>query len=224
MIRLRILTLTALVMTALALSAQQVYLNIGGGFSSTLKDNRCVGAFKAGVAYELEFNQHWAFAPGLLFYGKGWKEKDRTVPFLTPDGQPEFDEDGNQRMGVMSRSVSANYLEIPLLMKCYIRTGNEPSRYLIAALGPYVAYGLNGKIKTKGDTSRPGSEKLYYESKTFSTEGYHRFDLGLQAMIGYQCTRNLTIGIEADLGLLHVNTTGMRTVSGLISLSYRLGR
>lgn len=222
--RLRLFTLAAVLTGAATLSAQQFYLNIGGGLSSERRDNRCVGAFKAGVAYEYEFNQHWTFSPALLFCGKGWKEKDREVPFLTPDGKPEYDEQGNQRMSVMSRSVSANYLEIPLMVRCYLRTGNEPDRYLILGMGPYVACGLNGKIKTKGDTSRPGSEKIYYDTPTFRTEGYHRFDMGLQAMLGYQCTRHLTIGIEAELGLLRVNSSGARTEAGLISLSYRLGR
>jgi hypothetical protein len=107
------------------------------------------------------------------------------------------------------------------MLSYYLRTAE--SQYVVFSAGPYVAYGVAGKVETKGDTSREGSEKMYYESPTFDQPDVHRFDAGLQAMVGYQFPSSLTLGIEADFGLTKFNATG-RNVSGLISLSYRFGK
>ena len=219
----RILTALVLLLAACCTAAAQTFqVKMGGGVATHYADSRVIGAFKAGMAYEYEFNQRWTFSPGLMIYGKGWKTPDQTVPFLTPDGQPEYDEEGNQRMGVMSRSTSANYLEVPLLMSYYLRT--DESRYVVFSAGPYVACGLTGKVTTKGDTSREGSEKMYYEGKTFKEPGARRFDAGLQCMVGYQFASSLIVGIETDLGFLKTHRDGERNVSAIISLSYRLGK
>ena len=213
-----LLLLLALLCAAPA-AAQHFQIKAGGGFARHYSDSRIVGAFKAGVGFEYEFNQRWTFNPSLCLYGKGWKYPDEIVPFLTPDGQPEYDEQGNQRMGVMSRSTTANYIELPLVFNYYQRVGE--GRYVVLAAGPYVAYGISGKSVTKGDTSRPGSEKMYYEGKAFKEPGVKRFDAGLQVMVGYQFASSLIVGLETDLGVLKYNAAGDRNVSGIVSLSYR---
>ena len=215
----------SLLLLALALlcvaptTAQHFQIKAGGGFARHYKDSRIVGAFKAGVGFEYEFNQRWTFNPALCLYGKGWKYPDQTVPFLTPDGQPEYDEQGNQRMSVMSRTTTANYIEVPLVFNYYQRVGE--GRYVVLAAGPYVAYGISGKSVTKGDTSRPGSEKMYYEGKAFKEPGVKRFDAGLQVMLGYQFASSLIVGLETDLGVLPYNAAADRNISGIVSLSYR---
>ena len=216
------LLLALALLSAAPAAAQHFQIKAGGGFARHYKDSRIVGAFKAGIGFEYEFNQRWTFNPALCLYGKGWKYPDQTVPFLTPDGQPEYDEQGNQRMGVMSRTTTANYIELPLVFNYYQRVGE--GRYVVLAAGPYLAYGISGKSVTKGDTSRPGSEKMYYEGKTFKEPAARRFDAGLQCMVGYQFASSLIVGIETDLGFLKTRRDGGRNVSAIISLSYRLGK
>ena len=131
----------------------------------------------------------------------------------------EYDEQGNQRMSVMSRTTTANYIEVPLVFNYYQRVGE--GRYVVLAAGPYVAYGISGKSVTKGDTSRPGSEKMYYEGKAFKEPGVKRFDAGLQVMLGYQFASSLIVGLETDLGVLPYNAAADRNISGIVSLSYR---
>lgn len=200
--------------------AQSFHFKFGGGLSSHYGSAQAVGAFKLGVGYEWELDQHWAITPMLEFYGKGWKNPNETVFKLDEYGEQLKDDDGNPLTGIMSRSATQDYMEIPILVTYYWRTGE--ARYVVLSAGPYVAYGVGGKQKTKGDTEKPGAERYYYEKKTFSEPNTHRFDCGVQAMVGYQFASGITVGIEADFGLAKFNVAGDRNVSGLITIGYKL--
>lgn len=216
-----LILLLSLLLLPLAGQAQNLQFKFGGGLSSHYGKAEAVGAFKIGVGYELELSQHWTFTPGLAVYGKGWKDPNATVFVYDDEGNQLFDEEtGEPLTGIMSRSATKNYLELPLLVSYYLRTGE--SRYVIFSAGPYVAYGVSGKQKTKGDTERPGAERFYYEKKTFKEAGTHRFDCGLQAMVGYQFPMGITLGLEGDFGLTKFNAQGNRNLSGLISIAYTL--
>lgn len=216
------LIILLLAFTAFTASAQNVQFKLGGGFSSHFDgSSEVVGAFKIGVGYEWEFNQHWTFTPVLSVYGKGWKDPNQRVFVYDDAGNQRFDElTGQPLTSIRNRTTTANYVEIPLLFSYYLRTGE--SRYVVFSAGPYVACGVSGKQKTKGDGEKQGSEKLYYEEKTFNEVGVHRFDAGIQTMVGYAFPSGFTLGLEADFGLAKFNTSGDRNVSALISLGYKL--
>ncbi len=214
---LRRLLLTA-VMVATGAEAQHLQLKIGGGFAAQYGDARAVGAYKIGVGYEYEFDQHWTFAPSLLFYGKGWRTPDTFVADLDGNGRPQYDDNGNLLTSRCRTTTAADYVEIPLLFSYYHRVGEH--RYLVISAGPYAALGVAGTMKTKGDATHPGSEKIYYDAKTFDSDGARRFDAGMQAFLGYQFPTSLTLGIEADFGMLRFCNGGGRNVSALIGLSY----
>lgn len=207
---------------SLCAKAQNWVFHVGGGLATQTSHHRAVGAFKVGVSYEHEFNGMWSIAPGVQFYAKGRKDKDKTVPIMGDDGQQLVDDNGNLVYGLMGRSTAANYLQLPVMVNYYLRTA--PSRYVVLSAGPYVACGVAGKVKTKGDAAREGAEKLYYEGKTFDEPGTHRFDAGVRAMVGYHLASGLIVGVEADFGLTHFDTHGRRNMSALINLSYRLNR
>ncbi len=206
-----------------AAGAQHLFFKIGGGLASQYTDSRSVGAFKIGAGYEHEFGQRLTLSPALYFYGKGWKSPDQTVFIFDDEGNQLFDEATGQPLtGIKGRSATANYLTLPVLLNYYLRTGE--SRYVVFSAGPYVALGLAGKTQTKGDAERPGSQKLYYESQTFSQPGARRFDAGLQASVGYQFAGGITVALEADFGLTKFSPAGGRNISGLATLSYTFGR
>ena len=213
------LFLLALMVTA---SAQTLQLKAGGGFASQFTDSKVVGAFKIGVGLEYEFDQHWAINPSLNLQGKGWKNKDVFVNDLDENGVPKEDDNGNPIMSRMGRTTTANYLELPVLMNYYIRTGE--SQYIVIGAGPYIACGLWGKEETKGDGTKQGAEKLYYDEDTFEKSGAHRFDAGIQAALGYQFSVGVTLGVEADFGLAKFSSAGGRNVSGLVFLTYNFGK
>lgn len=203
---------------ALPAAAQNLTLKVGGGLASHYKDSRPVGAFKLGLGYEFELDQHWTVEPSLVFYGKGWKEPDEQVAIRGDEGEQIYDEEGNPLVGVRSTSATANYIELPVVVHYYIRTNDN--QYVNLYTGPYVACGVSGKIKTRGDADRPGSEKLYYDAKTFSLDGVRRFDAGWQVGAGYQFSRNFTLSLEGDFSLSRFRSGGDRNVAGLIALTY----
>ena len=205
-----------------AASAQTLQLKAGGGFASQYTDSKVVGAFKIGVGFEYEFDQHWAINPSLNLMGKGWKDKDTFVNDLDENGVPKMDDEGNPIMSRMARSTTANYLELPVLMNYYIRTGE--SQYVVIGAGPYIACGLWGKEETKGDGREQGARKLYYDQDTFDKPGTHRFDAGIQTALGYQFSVGITLGVEADFGLTKFASKGGKNVSGLDFLTYNFGK
>ena len=203
---------------AFTASAQTYQVKVGGGFASQYTDKKVVGAFKLGVGYEYEFNQNWTINPALALSGKGWKDKDTFVNDLDAGGKPIVNENGQEKLVPMHRTTSANYLELPVLVNYYLRVGD--ARYVVFGAGPYVSCGLWGKQETKGDGRRQGPEKLYYEDKTFELDGAHRFDAGIQTVVGFQFPIGVTIGVEADFGLSKFRTDSGRNISGLVSLTY----
>ena len=202
-----------------ALHAQHFHLRLGGGLASHLSGGQNIGAFKIGLGYEYEINQHWTILPSLVAYGKGWKGKDQIVNYYDDNHELVYNDDGTVRQGVKNRTTTANYLEVPVVFNYYLRTGE--SRYVVFSAGPYVAVGISGRQKTKGDTDEYQGRRLYYEKKTFKEHGAHRLDAGLTAGLGYQFPIGLTLGVEADLGVLKFNTAGDRNLSLLIALSYQ---
>ncbi len=200
--------------------AQNLHLKFGGGFSSHYGQAQVVGAFKLGLGYEVELNQHWSFTPSIEVYGKGWKDPNETVFVFDREGNQMFNEEtGEPLLGIKNRSATQNYIEMPLLFSYYWRLGE--SRYIVMSAGPYVAYGVGGKQKTKGDTEQSGVERYFYENKTFDEPGTHRFDYGVQTFVGYQFPSSVTVGVEADWGIGKFNATGSRNVSALVSLGYK---
>ena len=222
--RILLCTLMLLAMClSLPIAAQNIFLKVGGGLATHYGHARAVGAYKIGVGYEYEFNQKLTFAPSLVFYGKGWKDPNSQVFIYDDNGQQRFDEETGQPLtGIMSRSTSAGYFELPLVFNYYFRMGE--GKYIVAGLGPYIACGVAGKQKTKGDGTQQGGSKLYYDRNTFSVPGARRFDAGIQALAGYQFPNGITLGVEADFGLVPFTSGGGRNLSGLVSLSYRFSR
>jgi len=212
--------LLLLIIYSVPATAQSIHFKFGGGLASHYGSAQCVGAFKAGLGYEIEINQHWAFTPSLEVYGKGWKDPNQTVFVFNASGEQVYNDDGTPRTGVMNRTATQNYLELPLLFSYFLRVGE--ARYVIFSAGPYIAVGISGKQKTKGDTERAGAEQFYYEKKTFAEPGAHRFDAGVQLFAGYQFPSGVTLGVEADFGAAKFNAAGDRNVSGLVSLGYKL--
>ncbi len=203
------------------LAAQSLHFKVGGGVASRYADSRPVGSYKIGLGYEHELGLKWSVLPGIYVHAKGWKEHDRSVIVRDDEGNQVFDEEGRPVMGIMNTTTTANYFTLPVLFNYYLRTGE--SRYFVFSAGPYVACGVSGKMKTKGDAERVGGEKLYYDSKTFSSGGLCRFDAGVEVAAGYQFPQGITLAVEADFGLMQMNSGFGRGVSGIVTLAYTIG-
>ena len=118
-----------------------------------------------------------------------------------------------------NRTGAANYIELPLLANYNISFND--ANVLTLSAGPYVALGISGKTKTKGDGEKPGSEKLYYSQNTFDLQGTKRFDIGMQAGVAYSFNEQFSIGAESDFGFSKFGIGNRRNISGLVSITYR---
>lgn len=228
------------VLLPFSLSAQHLFLQLGGGFAGHYNAPRPVGATQVALGYEFEFDQHWALAPSFGFAGKGWEEADHLTPDLLYDaaGQPRrnaagehlqrTDAQGRPVQSTMSRDYTAHYLQLNLPLHYYHRLAEH--RYLRLMGGLYTAYGVGGRRRTRGDGTAVGERKINYTDPTFSLNGAKRWDVGLKAGAAYQFPTALTVGVEADFGLLPVNRLSPdfskvgRNVSVLLSLTYHFDR
>jgi opacity protein-like surface antigen len=115
--------------------------------------------------------------------------------------------------------VRLNYLTLPvdLLFKPEMPNG---SGAWIVGIGPYFGYGISGK--SSGDDVS-GDDP-------FKTEGgLKRFDAGANVQLGYEMASGFNIGLEAELGLVNLESSGnsdnsARNTSFGVTVGYTFGR
>lgn len=166
-----------------------------------LENNLMVG-FNAGVNVEVPIAQDFYLQPGVLYSVKGAKLEDAGA----------------------DNKVKIGYIEIPinLVYKPMLGQGN-----LLMGFGPYVAFGINGKI---------GDSDINFENEIALAEyppmTIKRMDAGANLLFGYEFNRKLSAQLNAQLGLLNLNPEltnaggfDMGTLKNTgfgISLGYRL--
>jgi hypothetical protein len=136
--------------------------------------------FHIGVNAEVPIATDFYVQPGVLFSTKGAKGKD--------------DDD---------IKINISYIEIPInfLYKPVLGSGK-----LLLGIGPYVAFGIGGNASNAN-----GDEKdIKFDSKVTSTEFladpyYKRLDVGGNLLFGYELSSNLSIQLNAQLGLININ-------------------
>ena len=99
----------------------------------------------------------------------------------------EFVQKGSKLSNIGSRE---NYLEALADVQYRYTLSNEGTLY--GGLGPFIAYGIGGKTGSGA-----------YEASTFGgTDGYKRFDAGLNIRAGYAFANSLQFELGYDLGLV----------------------
>ncbi len=155
--------------------------------------------FNAGVAVEFPIVRSFYVNTGLFYTTKGCKIK----------------EDGDET------TANLGYLSLPLYASYRLNFAEQSQ--LQVNVGPYFAYGVNGKIKEKED----GDE---YKYDAFGNDddqgGLKRFDCGLGFGLGYTFNR-IYLGIEYQLGLTNIadkktwgDDTTFKTRNFSISVGY----
>ena len=198
--------LSAAALLVASLSFGQVKWGIVAGpqFSSITSKNVILNSDKetssiltgvrAGFTADLPLADEFFIGTGLLYSGKGGKSKDTDA------------------------KTSLSYLELPIhfMFKPEVGSGR-----LVLSAGPYVAYGLSGKIKgSGGDLDVYDDEALILKQK--------RFDAGAGINIGYEMLTGLYFGLNTDLGLVNTaeNTDddrSFRNTSFGVSVGYKFG-
>jgi hypothetical protein len=131
--------------------------------------------FNAGITADLPVATDFYIQPGLLYSTKGAKIEGDNV------------------------KVNISYLEIPinLLYKPVLGEGR-----LLMGFGPYVAFGINGKVK--GDDN---SYDIEFDNETSIADPdvtLKRFDAGANLLFGYEFTPRVSAQLNAQLGLVNI--------------------
>src|SRR5574344_2017816 len=114
--------LLGLAMSLSFANAQHLVFHAGGGLTSHFgSSTRNIGAFKIGAGVEFELSQTVTVEPGLLYFAKGWKDKDQTVFIYDDEGNIKLDKNGNQMTGQKNVTSNTNYIVLPVLFNYFLR-------------------------------------------------------------------------------------------------------
>jgi len=154
---------------------------------------KTISAFHAGVIADISLTKNFSLQPGLFYSAKGAKV-DQLIgggPASTP-----------QRVTSTAR---LNYLELPVnfLYKRALGPGK-----IFAGFGPYLAYGVGGKIKTNYEHyGHVESEVKFKNKKDIDANiAYVKpFDAGANFIAGYELKMGLLFSVNYSLGLTNTS-------------------
>jgi len=165
------------------------FQNINGRYANDVKmKNDLIPGFNVGVNAEIPIAPTFFIQPGVLFTTKGAKLEQTS-------GQS------------YESTVHLSYIEIPVnvVYKPLLGTGR-----LIAGFGPYVDFGIGGKIKYEG-SGAPADKDIKFQKSisssdnTTNTAYYRGFGAGANVLFGYEFANKLSFQLNAQLGLTDIN-------------------
>lgn len=177
-------------------------VKLGLGFSNWMgdgsEDAKAKFDYKIGVGTEVPINGFWSFQTGLNLVTKGVKGEDSGIDI----------------------TVNQTYLELPLMAALHL--GSENSFDVVLKAGPYLAYGIGGKIK--GEYSGVETSFGTFDKATVGEvefPGLRRFDAGLGFGIDFDF-RKWVIGADTQLGLTKLQEgDAPRNISFFVTAGYK---
>jgi len=168
-------------------------------------DNKLKTGLALGVNAQIPVATDFYIQPGVEFNQKGAKSND-----------------GNY-------TTSLSYIDIPvsLVYKPMLGTGR-----LILGFGPYVGFGVSGKVKGGGSTADVKFDNDITISDFNTGNAYFkRMDAGANFLAGYEMSSKLSLQLNAQLGLVKINPkieevpndqSSVKNTGFGLSLGYRL--
>jgi len=159
-----------------------------------LDDDIKVG-FNIGVTAELALPSNFYLMSGLEFTTKGAKGKNITAPSEMKS----------------KATFNAMYLQLPI--HAGYKLGIAPGTKLVFRVGPYLAYGVGGKVKWDNKAQ---------EKVDFFDDGTNKFDFGIGGSVGVEFINKINVSLAADQGLTKViKDTKIKNRAAYISVGYR---
>lgn len=163
--------------TTFGIRAGVNFQNINGddAAGNKLKNDLTTG-FHAGVNAEVPVGSGFYVQPGALYSMKGTEYKG-------------------------GAKAKLSYIEVPVnfVYKPILGTGN-----MLLGFGPYVAFGINGKIKAPNGTETDLDFGSDYNAANPATY-FKSFDAGGNLLAGYEFANRLSFQLNAQLGLVKIN-------------------
>lgn len=141
--------------------------------------NKLVPRFQGGVNVEIPLAHEFFLQPGVMFAAKGTEFKSSNT------------------------NLSLSYIEVPVnfLFKPVVGTGK-----LLLGAGPYVGFGIAGKSKPEnGSSSSVTFKNSITVAEALSGPYYRKMDAGANLLFGYEMVNNLSVQLNAQLGLAKIN-------------------
>lgn len=158
----------------------------GKDMNGVKMSNNLIPGFNVGVNAEIPLATEFYLQPGVLFTTKG-AEYDRV------DGQN------------YTRTARLAYIEVPvnLLYKPMVGRG-----HLLAGFGPYVDFGLGGKVTYEGPGA-PGERDVRFKSRVTASDDagysyYRPVGAGGNLLFGYEFANKLSFQLNTQLGVTDI--------------------
>jgi len=163
--------------------------NLNGKDSNGNKlENDMILGYHAGINAQIPIAPEFYFQPGLMFATKGAKKT--------------YDVLGT----AFTSTTSISYIELPLNLVYKAALGNG---YFMLGFGPYVGYGILGKVVTKGgsiDLTSDAKFQNVVEVGDDPTIPYFKaLDFGGNIFAGYEMSSGLFIQLDTQLGFYNIN-------------------
>ena len=103
------------------------------------------------------------------------------------------------------------YIQLPI--HAGYKLDLTPGTKLVFRAGPYLAYGVGGKIK---------SDAKLFEDQDFFGDDTNRFDFGIGGAVGVEFLNKINVSLGADHGLTKVfKDTKIKNRAAYISVGYK---
>lgn len=164
-----------------------------------IDDNVKVG-FNIGLTAELALPSSFYLMSGLEFTTKGAKGKEVNV--VLPAGS-----------NPMTSKITYNAMYLQLPIHVGYKLDLVPGTKLIFRAGPYLAYGVGGKIKWDVEG---------IEDQDIFNDDSNRFDFGIGGAVGVEFLSKISVSLGADQGLTKIfKDTSTKNRSAYISVGYK---
>lgn len=152
--------------------------------NNTSETSKLIKGLEGGVFVHLPVSGLLFVQPSLMYERKGGR--------LTTDigGLPV---NGNMRL---------DYLTLPVDLAVDLKSPGGHASWLVGA-GPYLAYGIYGNAVVTGNNS-PYSDNPFENNATVGGASLKRFDAGADVQLDYKMANNVSIGINAELGIANI--------------------
>jgi len=150
-------------------------------FGSFKPEKRPVTRINIGTQIEIPFDENWALLTGPYYSGKG-------VIYARSPSTNRVD----------SITIRLNYIELPINIG-YKFPAEKENRFAIAA-GPYISYGFNGKIITRG-SPRPPTTHLHKKE----TDQFKRLELGFNFTSLYEIKDRYGVRVDLSKSLFTIH-------------------
>ncbi len=149
--------------------------------------------FHAGVNLQIPIAPEFYFQPGLLFSTKGAKNVTDVLGTT------------------YTTTTKISYIELPLNL---VYKGALGSGFVLVGFGPYVGYGIGGKVKTEGGIIALDNDIEFKNvvelGDPIAVPYVKAFDAGANIFAGYEMSGGLFVQLNAQLGMLKINPEDKR--------------